>query len=61
MAGFDGISTLVSYLISNPKMLMLICLYTIKYSYYLQTVKWFQVFLSNTNNFIQDNSFIYTK
>ena len=38
--------------------LELICLHTIKHYFRLHIIKWFQVFQSNTNNSIQDYSFI---
>ena len=62
--GFYGISTIVGYLISNPfytDILDMISKHILSITFlneleliFFHTVKWFQVFQSNTNNSIND-------
>ena len=59
MLVFYGISTLVGYLIPNSMVCKRIFFNELELIY-LHTVKWLQVFLSNTNNSIEYKYFFCT-
>ena len=63
LVGFYDISTTVAYLKPNAfyRYILNVSFLTQSNCFFLHTVKWFQVFLSNTNNYVNYESFVGTK